>query len=176
MPEIKEFERFSTTVANACAGPVIESYLGHLETRLRDAGFGGEFFVILSHGGVASLTEACRLAAGTALSGPAGGVAAGVALSRQGVGSDLITFDMGGTSTDIAVIRHSAPGLSSRRTVGNARIALPALDIVTLGAGGGSIAHLDPSRLLRVGPRSAGAVPGPACYGYGGDQPTVNRR
>ena len=130
--------------------------------------------MILSHGGVASLTEACRLAAGTALSGPAGGVAAGVALSRQGVGPDLITFDMGGTSTDIAVIRHSAPSLSSRRTVGNARIALPALDIVTLGAGGGSIAHLDPSRLLRVGPRSAGAVPGPACYGYGGDQPTVN--
>lgn len=173
LPEIKEFERFSTTVANACAGPVIASYLSHLETRLRDAGFGGELFVILSHGGVASLTEACRLAAGTALSGPAGGVAAGVALSRQGVGPDLITFDMGGTSTDIAVIRHSSPGLSSGRTVGNARIALPALDIVTLGAGGGSIAHLDPSRLLRVGPRSAGAVPGPACYGYGGDQPTV---
>lgn len=173
LPEVKEYERFSTAVANACVGPVIESYLRHLDTRLRDSGFGGDLFVLLSHGGVASLTEACRLAAGTALSGPAGGVAAGVALSRQGVGADLITFDMGGTSTDIAVIRHGAPSLSSGRAVGNARIALPALDIMTLGAGGGSIAHLDPSGLLRVGPRSAGAVPGPACYGNGGDQPTV---
>ena len=174
LPEIKEFERFSTTVANACAGPVIDVLSWSPRNQIARRRIRRELFVILSHGGVASLTEACRLAAGTALSGPAGGVAAGVALSRQGVGPDLITFDMGGTSTDIAVIRHSAPSLSSGRTVGNARIALPALDIVTLGAGGGSIAHLDPSRLLRVGPRSAGAVPGPACYGYGGDQPTVN--
>ena len=173
LPEIKEFERFSTTVANACVGPVIESYLRHLDTRLRESGFGGDLFVLLSHGGVASLTEACRLAAGTALSGPAGGVAASVALSHRGAGPDLITFDMGGTSTDIAVIQHSRPSQSSGRAVGSAHIALPALDIVTLGAGGGSIAHLDPSGLLRVGPRSAGAIPGPACYGSGGDHPTV---
>ncbi len=173
LPEIKEFERFSTAVANACVGPVIGTYLRHLNNRLRQAGFSGDLFVILSHGGVASLAEASRLAAGTALSGPAGGVAAGVALSRNGAGSDLITFDMGGTSTDIAVIRDGSPSLSAGRTIGNARLALPALDIVTLGAGGGSIAYLNQSGLLQVGPRSAGAVPGPACYGAGGTQPTV---
>ena len=173
LPEIKEFERFSTAVANAAVGPVIERYLNRLAARLQEAGFGGDLFVILSHGGVASVSEACRLAAGTALSGPAGGVAAAVALARQGTARDLITFDMGGTSTDIAVVRDGQPSLSSGRTVANARIALPALDIVTLGAGGGSIAHLDPSGLLQVGPQSAGADPGPACYGLGGVRATV---
>ncbi len=173
LPEIKEFERFSTAVANAAVGPVIGGYLDRLATRLQEVGFGGDLFVILSHGGVASVAEACRLAVGTALSGPAGGVAAAVALTRQGVTPDLITFDMGGTSTDIAVVRGGQPSLSSGRTVAGARIALPALDIVTLGAGGGSIAYLDPSGLLQVGPQSAGAVPGPACYGQAGTQPTV---
>ncbi len=173
LPEIKEFERFSAAVANAAVGPVIEGYLARLNERLREAGFGGDLFVILSHGGVASVAEACRLAVATALSGPAGGVAAAVALARQGVGEDLITFDMGGTSTDIAVIRDGQPSLSPGRLLAGTRIALPALDIVTLGAGGGSIAYLDPSGLLQVGPRSAGADPGPACYGRGGEEPTV---
>ena len=173
LPEIKEFERFSTAVANAAVGPVIKGYLARLVGRLREAGFGGDLFVILSHGGVASVAEAGRLAVGTALSGPAGGVAAVVALARQGITPDLICFDMGGTSTDIAVIRGGQPSLSAGRTVANARIALPALDIVTLGAGGGSIAYLDPSGLLQVGPRSAGADPGPASYGRGGQEATV---
>jgi N-methylhydantoinase A len=173
LPEIKEFERFSAAVANAAVGPVIEGYLARLNERLREAGFGGDLFVILSHGGVASVAEACRLAVATALSGPAGGVAAAVALARQGVGEDLITFDMGGTSTDIAVIRDGQPSLSPGRLLAGTRIALPALDIVTLGAGGGSIAYLDPSGLLQVGPGSAGADPGPACYGRGGQEPTV---
>ena len=105
LPQIKEFERFSTTVANAVVGPVIDAYLERLQARLRETGFAGPLFVILSHGGVASAEEASRLAAGTALSGPAGGVAAAVALSRAGIGNDLITFDMGGTSTDIALVR-----------------------------------------------------------------------
>src|SRR5580692_2911589 len=139
LPQIKEFERFSTTVANAAVGPVIEAYLRRLQSRLAEAGFAGTLFVILSHGGVASVDEAVRLAAGTALSGPAGGVAAAVALSREGVARDLITFDMGGTSTDIALVQHGRPFLAAARGVGGARIALPALDIVTLGAGGGSI-------------------------------------
>ncbi|MBV8459150.1 MAG: hydantoinase/oxoprolinase family protein, partial [Acetobacteraceae bacterium] len=137
LPEIKEFERFSAAVANAAVGPVIDGYLARLNERLREAGFGGDLFVILSHGGVASVAEACRLAVATALSGPAGGVAAAVALARQGVGEDLITFDMGGTSTDIAVIRDGQPSLSPGRLLAGTRIALPALDIVTLGAGGG---------------------------------------
>jgi len=173
LPQIKEFERFSTTVANAAVGPVIERYLERLRTRLKDAGYPGALLVILSHGGVASVAEATRLAAGTALSGPAGGVAACVALSRAGLAKDIIGFDMGGTSTDIAVVRDGAPALSGDKAVANARIALPSLDIVTLGAGGGSIGHLDRSGLLAVGPESAGAVPGPACYGQGGQAATV---
>ncbi|HYZ24468.1 MAG TPA: hydantoinase/oxoprolinase family protein, partial [Rhodopila sp.] len=173
LPQIKEFERFSTTVANAAVGPVIQNYLGRLQARLQDAGYAGELLVILSHGGVASVPEATRLAVGTTLSGPAGGVAAAVALSRAGLSPNLIGFDMGGTSTDIAVIRDGQPGLSGDKSVGTARIALPSLDIVTLGAGGGSIGHLDRSGLLAVGPESAGAVPGPAAYGQGGNAATV---
>jgi N-methylhydantoinase A len=173
LPQIKEFERFSTTVANAAVGPVIRNYLGTLQDRLADAGYRGELLVILSHGGVASVQEAVRLAAGTALSGPAGGVAAAVTLSREGVARDLIAFDMGGTSTDIALVQAGAPTLSGGKTVANARIALPSLEIVTLGAGGGSIGKLDRSGLLAVGPESAGADPGPACYGQGGTEPTV---
>ncbi len=173
LPRIKEFERFSTTVANAAVGPVIDTYLHRLRDRLSDSGFRGELLVILSHGGVATVAEATRLAAGTALSGPAGGVAAAVALSRDGVANDLIAFDMGGTSTDIALVRDGRPALSDGKTVANARIALPGLDIVTLGAGGGSIGKVDASGLLAVGPESAGADPGPACYGHGGTEPTV---
>ena len=173
LPRIKEFERFSTTVANAAVGPVIDLYLNRLRDRLAEAGYKGELLVILSHGGVATVAEATRLAAGTALSGPAGGVAATVALSRMGVAKDLIAFDMGGTSTDIALVRDGLPSLSDGKTVANARIALPSLDIVTLGAGGGSIGKVDAAGLLAVGPESAGAVPGPACYGQGGIAPTV---
>ncbi len=173
LPQIKEFERFSTTVANAAVGPVIAKYLHRLTTRLAAAGYNGALYVILSHGGVASAEEAARLAAGTALSGPAGGVAAAVALARQGATRDLITFDMGGTSTDIALVQDGQPSLSSGRQVAEARIALPALDIVTLGAGGGSVARLDRAGLLQVGPESAGADPGPAGYGLGGEQATV---
>ncbi|MBS0560692.1 MAG: hydantoinase/oxoprolinase family protein, partial [Proteobacteria bacterium] len=173
LPQIKEFERFSTTVANAAVGPVIGAYLRRLQSRLESAGYSGPLFVMLSHGGVASAAEAARLAVGTALSGPAGGVAAAVALSKAGLAPDCITFDMGGTSTDIALVQSGAPSLSPGRSVGDARIALPGLDIVTLGAGGGSIAALDRSGLLRVGPESAGAQPGPACYGRGGTEATV---
>jgi N-methylhydantoinase A len=173
LPQIKEFERFATTVANAAVGPVIQNYLSRLQSRLHEAGYVGELLVILSHGGVASVTEATRLAAGTALSGPAGGVAASVALSRTGLAPNVISFDMGGTSTDIAVVRDGQPTLSGEKSVAGARIALPSLDIVTLGAGGGSIGKLDRSGLLAVGPESAGAVPGPACYGLGGTGATV---
>ncbi len=173
LPQIKEFERFSTTVVNAYVGPIVARYLTRLRARLSDEGFLGPVFVILSHGGVAPVEEAARLAAGTALSGPAGGVAAGVALARQGIGADLITFDVGGTSTDIALIEGGEAALGRGREVAGERIALESLDILTLGAGGGSIAFLGPGGLLQVGPRSAGAVPGPACYGQGGEEATV---
>ncbi|MGG5808854.1 hydantoinase/oxoprolinase family protein [Falsiroseomonas sp. CW058] len=173
LPQIKEFERFSTTAVNAAVGPIVAGYLGRLEARLREAGLQAPLFVILSHGGVAPVAEAARLAAGTALSGPAGGVAAGLALARMGLGGDLVTFDVGGTSTDVALIAGGEAALGRGRVVGGERIALESLDIVTLGAGGGSIAHLGAGGMMRVGPRSAGAVPGPACYGAGGTEPAV---
>lgn len=173
LAEIKEFERFSTTAVNASVGPVVSRYLSRLQERLADAGYDGPVFVILSHGGVAPVEEAARLAAGTALSGPAGGVAAGLALAAQGLGRDLVTFDVGGTSTDVAMVLDGEAALGRGRIVGGERIALESLDIVTLGAGGGSIAGIGPGGTLRVGPDSAGAAPGPACYGTGGTQPTV---
>ena len=173
LPQIKEFERFSTAAVNAYVGPVVSRYLDRLRARLGEAGYGGPVFVILSHGGVAPVEEAARLAAGTALSGPAGGVAAGVALAARGLGRDLITFDVGGTSTDIALVQEGEAALGRGRTIAGERIALESLDIVTLGAGGGSIAHLGAGGTLQVGPQSAGAVPGPVAYGQGGTQPTL---
>ena len=137
LPEIKEFERFSTTAVNAYVGPVVSRYLGRLGERLASAGYAGPVFVILSHGGVAPLEDAARLAVGTALSGPAGGVAAAVALAAAGMGPELVTFDMGGTSTDIALVTGGQATLGRGREVAGERIALESLDIVTLGAGGG---------------------------------------
>jgi len=173
LPQIKEFERVSTTVVNAYVGPVLERYLTRLEERLREAGHAGTLLIILSHGGVAPVGEAVRLAASTVLSGPAGGVGGGRHSAKiLGIG-DLIPFDMGGTSTDISLIVDGQATLSSNRSVAGERIALPSLDIVTLGAGGGSIARVDAGGVLHVGPHSAGADPGPACYGRGGSAPTV---
>jgi len=173
LPQIKEFERFSTTAINAYVGPLVSHYLDRLGGRLAGAGFSGPLFIILSHGGVAPVPEASRLAVGTALSGPAGGVAAAVSIARSGLAADLVTFDMGGTSTDIAMVEGGEAALGRGRSVGGERIALESLDIVTLGAGGGSIGHVGPAGTLAVGPQSAGSVPGPAAYGAGGTEPTV---
>ncbi|NKB59840.1 MAG: hydantoinase/oxoprolinase family protein [Alphaproteobacteria bacterium] len=173
LPQIKEFERVSTTVVNAYVGPILERYLTRLADRLRDAGYEGTLLIILSHGGVTPVAEAVRLAAGTVLSGPAGGVGGGRHSARLLGVDNLIPFDMGGTSSDISMIVNGEPTLSTNRAVANERVALPSLDIVTLGAGGGSIAHVDPGGVLHVGPQSAGADPGPACYGQGGTEPTV---
>ncbi len=173
LPQIKEFERVSTTVVNAYVGPLIKLYLGRLETQLNEAGFTGPLLVILSHGGVAPVDEAVRVAAATVLSGPAGGLAGGRRIAEILAAPDLITFDVGGTSSDIALIADGEASLSKDRFMANERIALPSLDIITLGAGGGSIARADTGGLLEVGPRSAGSVPGPVCYGLGGKLPTV---
>jgi N-methylhydantoinase A len=173
LPQIKEYERVSTTAVNAYVGPALERYLGRLQNRLRDAGYNGPALITLSHGGVAPIVEAIRLAAGTVLSGPAGGLAGARHASGVLNVGDLIPFDMGGTSTDISLIVDGETTLSSDRVVAGERIALSSLDIVTLGAGGGSIAWVDTGGLLNVGPHSAGAAPGPACYGNGGVEPTV---
>src|SRR5205809_830489 len=144
-----------------------------LRARLAARGYRGDVLIMQSHGGVAPIRESARLAAGAVLSGPAGGIAAGRYAARLLEEGSLITFDMGGTSTDIALLQRGEPSLTGEKTVGIARIALPSLDIHTLGAGGGSIAHVDPGGILHVGPESAGADPGPACYGKGGDRATV---
>ncbi|MBX5452783.1 MAG: hydantoinase/oxoprolinase family protein [Acidobacteriia bacterium] len=174
LPQIKEYERVSTTIVNAYVGPAVRLYLGNLEQRLMEAGFKGSLFIILSHGGIAPVEEAARLAAGTVLSGPAGGISGSRRCAELLGVPDLIPFDMGGTSTDISLIAGGRASLSvDGGLVADQRIALRSLDIVSIAAGGGSIARVDAGGILHVGPESAGAVPGPACYGNGGTSPTV---
>jgi len=173
LPQIKEFERVSTTVVNAYVGPALSCYLEKLERRLVKAGYSGPTLIIQSHGGVAPIDESGRLAAGAVLSGPAGGVAGSVYAARLINEGNLIPFDMGGTSTDISLIVDGRPGLAASRRVAGQTIALNSLDIASIGAGGGSIARVDAGGILHVGPQSVGAVPGPACYGNGGRTATV---
>ncbi len=173
LPQIKEFERVSTTVVNAYVGPAVARYLARLEERLAEAGYAGPTLIIQSHGGVVPIAEAGRLAAGAVLSGPAGGVAGSIHAARLVGEGNLIPFDMGGTSTDISLIVDGRPVLANGRRVAGLTIALNSLDIASIGAGGGSIARVDKGGILHVGPRSAGAVPGPACYGEGGAEATV---
>ena len=173
LPQIKEYERVSTTIVNAYVGPLVRQYLISLEQRLVEAGFKGSFFIILSHGGMAPVEEASRLAAGTVLSGPAGG-SSGAKQCADLLGiPDLVPFDMGGTSTDISLISEGRAALSADGMLAGQRIALRSLDIASIAAGGGSIASVDAGGTLRVGPESAGSVPGPACYGNGGTAATV---
>jgi N-methylhydantoinase A len=173
LPQIKEFERVSTTIVNAYVGPVLSRYLARLEARLGEAGYRGPTLVIQSHGGVAPIAEAGRLAVGGVLSGPAGGVAGSVHAARLSGEKNLIPFDMGGTSTDICLVVDGEAALVMDRKIGGHRIGLNSLDIASIGAGGGSIARVDAGGILHVGPESAGAMPGPACYGQGGTAATV---
>src|ERR1700727_3696 len=173
LPQIKEYERVSTTIVNAYVGPLVRSYLLVLEKRLAEAGFKGSLFIILSHGGMAPVEEASRLASGTVLSGPAGGISGGRRCADILGIPDLVPFDMGGTSTDISLIADGQASLSADGTLAGQRIALRSLDIARIAAGGGSIACVDATGAFRVGPESAGSVPGPACYGNGGKAPTV---
>lgn len=173
LPQILEFERFSTTVVNAYVAPPVRRYLASLEARLREAGLASNIFIILSHGGMAPIEEAARLASGTVLSGPAGGIS-GCQRCTELLGiSDLVPFDMGGTSTDISLISDGRAALSAAGLLAGQRIALRSLDITSIAAGGGSIARIDAGGTFHVGPESAGSVPGPACYGNGGTEVTV---
>jgi N-methylhydantoinase A len=173
LPQIKEYERVSTTIVNAYVEPIVRRYLTNLAQRLEDAGFKGTLFVVLSHGGIAPVEEAARLAAGTVLSGPAGGISGSRRCADLLGIPDLVPFDMGGTSTDISLISGGQASLSADGMLAGQRIALRSLDIASIAAGGGSIAAVDAGRTLRVGPESAGSVPGPACYGNGGTAATV---
>ena len=173
LPKIKEFERFSTTVVNAYVGPRLARYLERLGERLESAGYAGPVLIMQSHGGVMPIEEATRLAAGAVLSGPAGGVAGSRHAGKLFGEGNLIPFDMGGTSTDISLIVGGSSSVAMDRAVGGHRVALDSLDIISIGAGGGSIARVDAGGILHVGPQSAGADPGPACYGLGGAAATV---
>jgi N-methylhydantoinase A len=173
LPQIKEYERVSTTIVNAYVGPLVRHYLTNLERHLAEAGFKGRLFIVLSHGGMAPVEEASRLAAATVLSGPAGGVSGSRRCADLLGIPDLVPFDMGGTSTDISLISEGRASLSADGILAGERIALRSLDIASIAAGGGSIASVDVGGTLRVGPESAGSVPGPACYGNGGTAPTV---
>ena len=173
LPRIKEYQRVSTTAINAYVGPLIKGYLNGLQQRLTDAGLKGPLLIMMSHGGIGPVDEAVRVAAATALSGPAGGLAGARRIAESFETKNLVTLDMGGTSTDISLVVDGEVQLSTERTIDIEAIALPSLDIVTLGAGGGSIGRTDSGGLLEVGPQSAGAVPGPAAYGRGGTKATV---
>ena len=173
LPEIREYERFSTTVLNAYIGPLMSRYLEGLESRLASRGFARTIFLMTSNGGVTSAARARRLPVQTVLSGPAGGVAASVDLGRRLGVENLITYDMGGTSTDVCLVEGLRAPLTTEQMVAGYPNRTPQVEIATIGAGGGSIAWLDGGETLAVGPRSAGADPGPAAYGRGGTEPTV---
>lgn len=171
--QIREFERFSTTIINAYLSPVVRDYMRRLLDDLRSQGFHGKLLVMQSNGGASTAEETGRLGACSLLSGPAGGVVAATELGAAIGHPNVIGVDMGGTSYDVSLIRGGVAQVRTDAWVARYRLALPILDIHTIGAGGGSVAWIDGGGALRVGPRSAGATPGPACYGRGGEEPTV---
>lgn len=174
LPELLEFERTSTTVANAYVGPIISRYLADLEEKMARRGYRHDIFIMGSSGGMMTTRQAEQLPVSTAVSGLAAGVMAGATVARQSGLENLITLDVGGTSSDIALIHQHTPRFTTEWVIEfGVPIKLPAVDIHTLGAGGGSIASIDAGGGLQVGPQSAGAMPGPACYGNGGTEPTT---
>jgi N-methylhydantoinase A len=173
LPVFREYERASTTALNAYVAPVLARYLGSLTGRLRSVGVPCEVEVMRSGGGTFSAEVASRLAVHTLLSGPAAGAWGAAAVGAAAGHPDLIAFDMGGTSTDVTLIEGGRPGIGPDGRIAGLPFAVASTDVHTVGAGGGSVAWRDEGGALRVGPRSAGADPGPACYGRGGGEPTV---
>ena len=173
VPEHREFERFSTTVINAYVSPVLSRYLTRLADRLGGEGLAGPLYTMSSSGGAMTVEQASRLGVKTILSGPVGGVQATVFVGEAVGIRDVISYDMGGTSTDVALIPGLTPALSTDNSIESFPVRTPQVDINSVGAGGGSIAWLDAAGALNVGPTSAGSFPGPACYGRGGTVPTV---
>lgn len=172
-PVIGEYERTATTVINAYLGPVIKRYVETLEQRLLSSGFTGEFRVMDSAGGVLTAVEAAERSIGLLMSGPAGGVLASRSLAATHGYANVITADMGGTSFDVGLIVGGEPTIESHSVAGGYHLAAPRVRVTAIGSGGGSVAHVDDDGILAVGPESAGADPGPACYGRGGTRPTV---
>ncbi len=173
IPQIKEFDRLSTTVINSYVGPVFSRYLLHLNERFEAYPQLKDVLIMQSNGGVAPINDSSRMAVRAILSGPAGGVSAAAHIGQLLEEPKVIAFDMGGTSTDISLIENGVPHITNEKFEAGWKIAAPMIDIHTLGAGGGSIARVDEGGILHVGPESAGAEPGPACYAKGGVKPTV---
>jgi N-methylhydantoinase A len=174
LPQIREYYRLSTTVINAYLQPILARYIAGLDQRLSGSGVvTRQKYVMQSNGGMATFAGAAHRAVTTVLSGPAGGVTAGAYACRMTGLQNLITFDMGGTSCDVALIKDGAPSLTGRGKIDGRDLAVPMMDINTVSAGGGTIARVNRLGVLEVGPQSAGAVPGPACYGRGGSEPTI---
>jgi N-methylhydantoinase A len=174
LPEIREFERLSTATLNATLQPVVSTYLDRLQAALQQRGFDGDVLIVQSNGGVMSLDAARRFPIRTALSGPAAGVIAARAIASAAGFDNIITCDMGGTSFDVSLIAKGEAALCAQTSIDFGMVVrTPMIEITTIGAGGGSIAWIDKSGLLQVGPESAGSDPGPACYGLGNNQPTV---
>ena len=174
LPELREYERTITTVANAYVQPQVNKYMRHLEAQLTDAGVKGKLFILKSDGGLISARTAGDNPVSVMMSGPAGGVIGAAWVAEQAGYKDFLTFDMGGTSTDVALVQNLTPRIGRETTVGDLTVRATSVDVRTVGAGGGSIAHVPLlTQALRVGPQSAGASPGPAAYGKGGTEPTV---
>ena len=173
VPEYREFERFSTTVLNAYLQPLMDEYLEGLEERLLATGYGHGVLTVGSSGGMMTTATARRLPIKTIFSGPAGGVSQACFVGAAADARDFITYDMGGTSTDVCLVRDLTPVMTSDSMVGAFPVKVPQIDMHSVGAGGGSIAWLEVDGSLQVGPRSAGARPGPAAYGHGGTEATV---
>ncbi|MBI3826014.1 MAG: hydantoinase/oxoprolinase family protein [Candidatus Rokubacteria bacterium] len=173
VPEYREFERFSTTVLNAYLQPLMERHLSGLEQRLLESGYTHGVLTVGSSGGMMTVETARRLPIRTMFSGPAGGVSQACFLGAAAGLDDFITYDMGGTSTDVCLVEGGRPVIGTDNLVGAFPVKVAQIDLRTVGAGGGSVAWLDVDGSLRVGPRSAGARPGPAAYGLGGEEPTV---
>ena len=173
LPEFREYERMSTTAINAYVQPLMEDYLVGLRKDLSRVGMKGNLHIMQSNGGVMTLETAKSKSAYTILSGPAAGVLGGLQIATQGGFTNVITADMGGTSFDISLIDRGRFTTGKENEINGLPIKVPMIDIITIGAGGGSIAWIDEGNALRVGPQSAGASPGPACYKKGGNEPTV---
>ena len=173
LPEFREYERTSTICINAFVMPKVNDYVADLEKSLKGLNIASDLYIMQSNGGVITANTARHVSARTVLSGPAGGALTGAFMSRMIGDPNIITIDMGGTSSDICLVEEGMPRLTTESDIGGYPIKLPMIDINTIGAGGGSIAWIDAGGALQVGPKSAGADPGPICYGRGGTEPTV---
>jgi N-methylhydantoinase A len=174
LPELREYERTITTVVNAAVQPHVARYVANLDAKLASAGIHGKLCILRSDGGLVSAGVAAANPVNMLMSGPAGGVTGATWAAEQAGFEDFLTFDMGGTSTDVALVQGLKPRIGRETTVGDLKVRATSVDVRTVGAGGGSIAHVPPlTQALRVAPQSAGAVPGPASYAAGGTEPTV---